>query len=244
MDLKQIIWNLHIQGKSKIQLMLLLQFKKWVQFQCLDSYEEPKGRLMHQLMLRKLRLLIREPQPIFQHRLKGRTTMRIEGPPRPEWQLNVSGLHEVKIFGGIYTWIGNRSVGTIKSKLDRVVATTEWKDKFPKAMVQLLDWVGSDHKPLLLHIDDNKWKGMGLFAMIITREVIGRYIRFSKMLGPKNATCCLHSNFMKLLRDAGIVFLPGNQSTIATLIEKFSSFIRPSSKRIILLLLISVILLI
>ncbi|XP_020873965.1 uncharacterized protein LOC110226467 isoform X2 [Arabidopsis lyrata subsp. lyrata] len=95
---------------------------------------------------------------------------KLGGPPRHEWlflnfrrMLNVSGLHEVKTFGGVYTWIGNRSAGTIQSKLDRVVATAEWKDKYPKAMVQLLDWIGSDHKPLILHTEDNKWKGKKLF---------------------------------------------------------------------------------
>ncbi|KAG7586565.1 Ribonuclease H domain [Arabidopsis thaliana x Arabidopsis arenosa] len=95
---------------------------------------------------------------------------KLGGPSRPEWQflnfrrmLNVSGLHEIKTFGGIYTWIGNRSAGTIKSRLDRAVATADWKEIFPKAMVQLLEWIGSDHKPLLLHTEDNKWKGMKLF---------------------------------------------------------------------------------
>lgn len=88
---------------------------------------------------------------------------KLGGPVRPEWQftnfrrmLNTSGLHELKTFGGPYTWIGNRSSSTIKSRLDRVVATAEWQDKFPKAVVQLLDWVGSDHKPLLLQTDNTK----------------------------------------------------------------------------------------
>ncbi|KAG7583573.1 hypothetical protein ISN44_As08g030850 [Arabidopsis suecica] len=92
------------------------------------------------------------------------------GPSRPEWQftnfrrmLTISGLHEIKTFGGVYTWIGNRSSGTIKSRLDRAVATADWKEAYPKAMAQLLEWIGSDHKPLLLHTEDKKWKGMKLF---------------------------------------------------------------------------------
>ncbi|CAL9224802.1 unnamed protein product, partial [Arabidopsis halleri] len=92
------------------------------------------------------------------------------GPLRPEWQfanfrrmLRVSGLHEIKTYGGEYTWIGNRSSGTIRSRLDRVVASAEWKDKFPRAFVQLLEWIGSDHRPLLLHTDTTKWRGIKLF---------------------------------------------------------------------------------
>ncbi|CAL9217594.1 unnamed protein product, partial [Arabidopsis halleri] len=95
---------------------------------------------------------------------------KLGGPLRPDWQfvnfrkmLNVCGHHEVKTYGVDYTWIGNRSSVTIKSRLDRVVATTDWKDKFPKALVQLLDWVGSDHRPLLLNTDNNKWRGTKLF---------------------------------------------------------------------------------
>ncbi|KAG7547813.1 Ribonuclease H domain [Arabidopsis suecica] len=95
---------------------------------------------------------------------------KLGGPLRPEWQfrnfcrmLDASGLHEIKTYGGPFTWIGNRSSGTIKSKLDRAVATAEWKDQFPKALVQVLDWIGSDHKPLLLQTDNRKWKGVKLF---------------------------------------------------------------------------------
>ncbi|KAG7563755.1 Endonuclease/exonuclease/phosphatase superfamily [Arabidopsis suecica] len=92
------------------------------------------------------------------------------GAYRPDWQfdnfqrmLNISGLHEVRTFGGFFTWIGNRSCGTIKSKLDRVVATTDWHELYPKAMVQLLDWCGSDHRPLLLQTEERKWRGKKLF---------------------------------------------------------------------------------
>lgn len=95
---------------------------------------------------------------------------KVGGPPKAEWQftnfrrmLKASGLHEVKTFGGIFTWIGNRSSGTVKSKLDRALATAEWLDTHPKAMAQLLDWVGSDHRPLLLQTNNNKWRGMKLF---------------------------------------------------------------------------------
>ncbi|CAL9242262.1 unnamed protein product, partial [Arabidopsis halleri] len=95
---------------------------------------------------------------------------KVGGANRPDWQLinfqrmlNISGLHEIRTFGGVFTWIGNRSSGTIKSKLDRAVATVDWHELYPTAMVQLLDWCGSDHRPLLLQTEDRKWKGKRLF---------------------------------------------------------------------------------
>ncbi|CAE6215989.1 unnamed protein product [Arabidopsis arenosa] len=95
---------------------------------------------------------------------------KLGGAQRPEWQfanfrrmLRVAGLHDLKTYGGIYTWIGNRSSGTIKSRLDRVVANADWKDKFPRAFAQLLEWIGSDHRPLLLHTENSKWRGKKLF---------------------------------------------------------------------------------
>ncbi|KAG7635974.1 Endonuclease/exonuclease/phosphatase [Arabidopsis thaliana x Arabidopsis arenosa] len=95
---------------------------------------------------------------------------KLGGPMRPEWQftnfprmIKVAGLHEVKTFGGPYTWVGNRSSGPVKSKLDRVLATATWKEQYPKAFAHLLEWVGSDHRPLLLQTEDNKWRGKKLF---------------------------------------------------------------------------------
>ncbi|CAE6073922.1 unnamed protein product [Arabidopsis arenosa] len=92
------------------------------------------------------------------------------GPIRPEWQfahfrnmLNVSGLHDIKTFGGIYTWRGNRQGGEVKEKLDRAVANAEWQDLFPKAFAQLLKWCGSDHRPLLIDTADRKWRGAKQF---------------------------------------------------------------------------------
>lgn len=64
--------------------------------------------------------------------------------------LNSSGLHDIKMIGGKFTWVGQRFNYKIKSKIDRVVATADWQDLFPKAYVQLLQWGGSDHRPILL----------------------------------------------------------------------------------------------
>ena len=57
---------------------------------------------------------------------------------------------------GNFTWIGKRKNHTVQSKMDRAVAMAEWQDLFPRAYVQLLDWIGSDHKPLILHTREKK----------------------------------------------------------------------------------------
>ncbi|KAF8080915.1 hypothetical protein N665_0914s0003 [Sinapis alba] len=92
------------------------------------------------------------------------------GSLKPEWyfqrfrsMLSSSGLHEVKTYGGVFTWIGNTKKGMVKTKIDRALATADWQDLFPKAWAQLLGWIGSDHRPLLLYTEDKKWKGKKLF---------------------------------------------------------------------------------
>lgn len=77
--------------------------------------------------------------------------------------LSICGLQEVKTFGERFTWAGNRHQHAIKSKIDRFLATSTWQDLFPEVTVQMLDWIGSDHRPLLLSIADRKWKGNKLF---------------------------------------------------------------------------------
>lgn len=68
--------------------------------------------------------------------------------------ISISGLHEIKTNGEVYSWVKNRSDGTTKTKLDRVLATAKWQEQFPKIWAQVLNWIMSDHRPLLLHTDD------------------------------------------------------------------------------------------
>ncbi|XP_019094666.1 PREDICTED: uncharacterized protein LOC104757523 isoform X2 [Camelina sativa] len=95
---------------------------------------------------------------------------KLGGPQRSETSfkkfrrmLYISGLHELKTTGGKYTWLGHRYSYEIQSCIDRAVASTEWQDVFPKAYVQLLDWIGSDHRPLLVHTGNERKKGFPLF---------------------------------------------------------------------------------
>ncbi|CAH2079493.1 unnamed protein product [Thlaspi arvense] len=92
------------------------------------------------------------------------------GPPRSESSfslfrnmLYVCGLHDLKTTGGKYTWAGIRHSHTVKSKIDRVVANCHWLDMYPTTYVQLLPWIGSDHRPLLLHNELHRRCGYKLF---------------------------------------------------------------------------------
>jgi hypothetical protein len=61
-------------------------------------------------------------------------------------------LWELDISGRKYTWANNLPLPTFE-KLDRVLVTTEWEEKFPLTTVQALPRVILDHTPLLLNSD-------------------------------------------------------------------------------------------
>jgi hypothetical protein len=53
------------------------------------------------------------------------------------------------LFGRQYTWANRRDNPTFE-KLDRVLASVEWKNKFPMVSVRALTRIRSDHTPLFL----------------------------------------------------------------------------------------------
>lgn len=77
--------------------------------------------------------------------------------------LTALGMNDIKTVGGKYTWYGKRSTYTIMSKLDRAAANCDWLDLYPMSSVTLLPWIGSDHRPLLLNTEGNKWKKSNFF---------------------------------------------------------------------------------
>jgi exonuclease III len=58
-------------------------------------------------------------------------------------------LREIELSGRQYTWANRRESPTYE-KLDRVLASVEWEQKFPLVSVQALPRAGSDHTPLIL----------------------------------------------------------------------------------------------
>jgi hypothetical protein len=59
-------------------------------------------------------------------------------------------LRELEMLDRKYTWANNLSNMTFE-KLDRVLVSTEWEEKFPLSTVHVLPRVISDQIPLLLN---------------------------------------------------------------------------------------------
>jgi endonuclease/exonuclease/phosphatase family metal-dependent hydrolase len=57
--------------------------------------------------------------------------------------------------GRKYTWANSREVSTYE-RLDRVLASTEWEERFPLSTVVALTREVSDHTPLLLSVGLDK----------------------------------------------------------------------------------------
>jgi endonuclease/exonuclease/phosphatase family metal-dependent hydrolase len=58
-------------------------------------------------------------------------------------------LREIDLSGRQYTWASRRENPTYE-KLDRVLASIEWEQRFPMVTVCALTRAGSDHTPLLI----------------------------------------------------------------------------------------------
>ena len=58
-------------------------------------------------------------------------------------------LREIALSGRQYTWASRRDMPTFE-KLDRILASVEWEQKFPLVTVCAMTRTGSDHTPLLI----------------------------------------------------------------------------------------------
>jgi exonuclease III len=67
-------------------------------------------------------------------------------------------LREIVLSGRQYTWANRRNTPTYE-KLDRVLASVSWEQKFPLVSVQALPRSGSDHTPLLVDSGDQVYNG-------------------------------------------------------------------------------------
>jgi hypothetical protein len=56
--------------------------------------------------------------------------------------------------GRQYTWANSRQTSTFE-KLDRILVSMEWEEKYPTTMVIAMSREISDHTPLLLNSRDN-----------------------------------------------------------------------------------------
>ncbi|XP_075499746.1 uncharacterized protein LOC142538273 [Primulina tabacum] len=67
--------------------------------------------------------------------------------------LSDCGLQNLHGSGDLFTWVNRRSLEhNIFERLDRFVATFEWRLLYPVAKAQSLDFYHSDHRPILLEL--------------------------------------------------------------------------------------------
>ncbi|CAH2070477.1 unnamed protein product, partial [Thlaspi arvense] len=85
---------------------------------------------------------------------------KVGGPLRSESSFEVfcnmivtNTLQDLCTIGGSYMWVGSRYTHVVRTKIDRDMANTLWTDMFPWAYAQLLHWMGSDHRPLMVYTD-------------------------------------------------------------------------------------------
>lgn len=63
-------------------------------------------------------------------------------------------LVDIRSRGDKFSWVGERHTHTVKCCLDRAFINTEAAASFPFAELEFLDFTGSDHKPLLLSMEN------------------------------------------------------------------------------------------
>lgn len=74
-----------------------------------------------------------------------------------------NGLWDLQFSGNSLSWRGTRYSHHIKSRLDRAMANLAWFEQFPSGRSEYLRFEGSDHRPLLTHLDQNLIKKKGVF---------------------------------------------------------------------------------
>jgi hypothetical protein len=72
-------------------------------------------------------------------------------------------LHDLGFCGDPFTWRNNSSDANnyIRERLDRAVATPDWCDHFPLYRVVNGEQGHSDHRPIIIHLDDDQWGQQG-----------------------------------------------------------------------------------
>jgi hypothetical protein len=61
------------------------------------------------------------------------------------------GLEDLGFSGDVFTW----KRGRIRERLDRGIANGDWSVMHPEASVQHLDYIKSDHRPILVNTEAN-----------------------------------------------------------------------------------------
>jgi hypothetical protein len=67
-------------------------------------------------------------------------------------------LREIVLSGRQFTWANRKAIPTFE-KLDRVLASVSWEQKFPLVSVRALTRAGSDHTPLFIDTGEQAHRG-------------------------------------------------------------------------------------
>lgn len=101
---------------------------------------------------------------LFEHEKEG-------GAPKPKRMmenfrqaLEDCGLHDLGYVGDTFTWRNNHHAAAsfIKERLDREVANTQWRSKFPLVRVINGEQRHSDHRPIIVDVGERelrRWEG-------------------------------------------------------------------------------------
>ena len=73
------------------------------------------------------------------------------------------GLWDLQHAGNSLSWRGNRYSHFIQSRLDRAMINCKWAENYPSGCCEYLRFEGSDHRPILVHLNQSTAKKRGLF---------------------------------------------------------------------------------
>ncbi|KAG2632796.1 hypothetical protein PVAP13_2NG128603, partial [Panicum virgatum] len=119
-------------------------------------------------------------------------------------------LRELALSGRRFTWASSAEVPTYE-KLDRILVSTDWEQKFSISTVEALTRELSDHTPLLLDTGNAAHRGNNhLFKFELgwlTRD--GFHEMVAKLLSPQEVEYknLLHSELTMLLREEELYWL-------------------------------------
>lgn len=73
------------------------------------------------------------------------------------------GLWDLQHSGDSLSWRGTRYNYFIQSRLDRAMGNCKWSESFPTGCCEYLRFEGSDHRPILVHLQATKSRKRNLF---------------------------------------------------------------------------------
>ncbi|RYR06927.1 hypothetical protein Ahy_B05g074243 [Arachis hypogaea] len=96
-------------------------------------------------------------QVLEQKKKKGRLTVTFTQTRGFQEALQLNQLLDLGFVGHSFTWTNNQpGDSNVQERLDRAVATIDWQEAFPEAVVQHLQRYRSDHCPILVDVAGTK----------------------------------------------------------------------------------------